>query len=143
MIHRLAPLDVLAGLLYWQLTFFGGCLIAEGVVGPSAIYDTFRVVMPVAVWGSLSVGIGHFVLLAHLRQRRLAKTSPISIKRGRFLPLTRALWFAGVASFAFFVAIGAAYLVHFDWTLTTAQAMYWPAAVASLFLASEGQSPWS
>ena len=140
---RLSPLDVLVATLYWQLVALGGCLTAEAVVGPSGIYDTFRAVMPAPAWGAAFVGAGHFLLLAHLRQRRLGREAPLSVRDGRLVPLTRALWTAGFLAFVCFLAVALTYLVHFDWAVTTAQAMYGPAAVASLFVASEGESPWS
>ena len=139
---RLSPLDILVAGLFWQLTFLGGCLLAEAVSDPLAIYDTFRVVMPAPVWGAVFVGAGHYLLFAHIRQRRMQASTPFTIKHGRLTPTTRALFSAGMLAFVCFAAIAVTYLVHWGWTITTAQAMYGPAAVMSVFVASEGRPPW-
>lgn len=143
LVSRLSPIDALIGTLYWQLAALGGCLIAEAVVGPSSIYDTFRAVAPPPLIGAVLVGVAHFLLLAHLRQRRLVGSKPLRVRDGRLQPQTRALYYAGLAAAVCFLAVAVAYLVQFDWAVTTAQAMYLPASVGALYVATEGQSPWS
>lgn len=138
--EKLSPLDMLVGILYWQLTLCGAELVVE-TLDPPAIYNVFCEVMPLWAWGGMFLGAAQYLLFSYLHQRAEQNRRPITVKHGRLHPLNPHLFLGGVAAGVCFISLAVAYFVHFDFSWTTAQGMYLPAAVGSFFVATEGAPP--